>query len=119
MTTAVNPPSTDLHNTVQRYFEQAKAPLLINSCEIDAMFPREAQEKTDAILGGGRFAPGYARTYWEGCTHGFAVRGDMVRHPLEDATASVADGPEQDDPRVRAGKEGAFRATVEFLRAHL
>ena len=56
--------------------------MLINSCETDAMFPKEAQEKTDAILGGGRFAPGYARTYWEGCTHGFAVRGDMVRHPF-------------------------------------
>lgn len=65
---------------MQRYYTQADAPLLINSCETDAMFPKEAQEKTDAILGGGRFAPGYARTYWEGCTHGFAVRGDMVRH---------------------------------------
>ncbi|EPT00987.1 hypothetical protein FOMPIDRAFT_1060100 [Fomitopsis schrenkii] len=86
---------------IERYYTQADAPLLINSCETDAMFPKEAQEKTDAILGGGRFAPGYARTYWEGCTHGFAVRGDM------------------DDPRVRAGKEGAFRVTVEFLREHL
>lgn len=42
------------------------------------MFGLEAQAKADEILGGGKFAPGYERTYWEGCTHGFAVRGDMV-----------------------------------------
>lgn len=29
-------------------------------------------------MGDGKFAPGYQRTYWDGCVHGFAVRGDLV-----------------------------------------
>ncbi|KAI0331654.1 alpha/beta-hydrolase [Cubamyces sp. BRFM 1775] len=82
---------------LEKYASQSKAPLLINSCETDSMFPPEAQAKADEILGGGKFAPGYTRTYWEGCTHGFAVRGDIS------------------NPKVKAGKEGAFKATVEFL----
>ncbi|KAH9933392.1 alpha/beta-hydrolase [Fomitopsis serialis] len=86
---------------MEKYLAESKAPLLINSCEVDDMFPKEAQAKVDAILGGGRFRPGYERTYWEGCVHGFAVRGDMS------------------NPSVRAGKEGAFKASVEFLRKHL
>ena len=57
----------------------AKAPLLINSCEVDTQFPAEKQAKADAVLGDGKFAPGYLRTYFDGCTHGFSVRGDMVR----------------------------------------
>lgn len=63
---------------MQAYRDKAKAPLLINSCEVDPAFPLEAQAKADEILGDGKFAPGYERTYWEGCTHGFAVRGDLV-----------------------------------------
>ena len=51
-------------------------PLLINSCEVDNQFPPELQAKTDEILK--NFAPGYERTYWDGCVHGFAVRGDIV-----------------------------------------
>jgi hypothetical protein len=38
---------------------------------------------------------------YPGCEHGFAVRGDMS------------------DEKVKAGKEGAFEATVKFLQAHL
>ena len=68
----------DCCETVQKYVESSKAPLLINSCTVDQMFPIEAQSKADEIFGGGKFAPGYERTYWDGCTHGFAVRGDMV-----------------------------------------
>ena len=64
---------------MKEYFEKAKAPLLINSCEIDPAFPIESQAVADQVLGDGAFPPGYERTYWEGCTHGFAVRGDMVR----------------------------------------
>lgn len=64
------------------------------------MFPPEAQAKADEILGNGKF-PGYKREYFPGCTHGFAVRGDMT------------------DPLVKAGKEGAFKATVEFFLANL
>lgn len=86
---------------LEKYLVQSKAPLLINSCEIDRMFPKEAQTAADVILGGGKFAPGYERTYWPGCVHGFSVRGDMS------------------DPHVKAGKEGVFKASVEFLIKHL
>ncbi|TBU40752.1 dienelactone hydrolase endo-1,3,1,4-beta-D-glucanase [Dichomitus squalens] len=81
---------------LQEYFEKAKAPLLINSCEVDNAFPQEAQKVADEIFSG-KFAPGYERTYWEGCTHGFAVRGDLS------------------NPKIKAGKEGSFEATVKFF----
>ncbi|TBU22617.1 alpha/beta-hydrolase [Dichomitus squalens] len=86
---------------LQKYFEVAKAPLLINSCEVDQQFPIESQKVADEILGDGKFAPGYQRTYWPGCVHGFAVRGDLSK------------------PEVKAGKEGAFKATVEWFQKYL
>ncbi|KAI0731391.1 alpha/beta-hydrolase [Earliella scabrosa] len=99
---AVSHPSLlKIPDDIQKYLEVSKAPLLINSCETDSMFPIPAQEQTDAILGGGKFAPGYERTYWPGCVHGFAVRGDLS------------------NPQVKAGKEGAFKANVEFLIKYL
>ena len=52
-------------------------------------------------MGGGKFAPGYKREHFDGCSHGFAVRGDM----------SI--------PKVKAGKEGAFKASVEWFQKHL
>ncbi|KAG1817091.1 dienelactone hydrolase [Suillus subaureus] len=88
-------------NDLETYFSTSQAPLLINSCEIDHMFPAAAQAKADEIFGDGKFAPGYKREYFPGCTHGFAVRGDIK------------------DPLVKAGKEGAFKATVEFFLEHL
>ena len=63
-------------------------------------FPIEAQAKADELLGNGKFAPGYRREFFEGCMHGFAVRGDL------------------NDPKVKAGKEGAFKATVEWLKTY-
>ncbi|KAI0369119.1 alpha/beta-hydrolase [Pilatotrama ljubarskyi] len=86
---------------LEKFALQSRAPLLINSCEVDHVFPKEAQEKADEILGGGKFAPGNERTYWEGCEHGFAVRADVS------------------DPKVKAGKEVAFKATIKFLIKHL
>lgn len=86
---------------LEKYASTAKAPLLINSCTIDTQFPLDAQAKADEILGNGKFAPGYLREYFEGCTHGFAVRGDLS------------------DPKVKAGKEGAFKSTVEWFFKHL
>jgi dienelactone hydrolase len=82
---------------LEAYVAKATAPILINSCTVDSQFPLEAQAKADEIFGNGKFAPGYKREYFEGCTHGFAVRGDMS------------------DPKVKAGKEGAFKATVDFM----
>ncbi|XP_006462982.1 hypothetical protein AGABI2DRAFT_186783 [Agaricus bisporus var. bisporus H97] len=86
---------------LERYRKEAKAPLLINSCTIDVQFPLEAQEQADRILGEGKYEPGYKREYFKGCTHGFAVRGDMS------------------DPKVKAGKEGSFKATVEWFSKYL
>ncbi|TBU47535.1 alpha/beta-hydrolase [Dichomitus squalens] len=86
---------------LKKYFEVAKAPLLINSCEVDQQFPIESQKVADEIFGEGKFAPGYQRTYWPGCVHGFAVRGDLSKS------------------EVKAGKEGAFKASVEWLRKYL
>ncbi|TFK39472.1 chlorocatechol-degradation protein [Crucibulum laeve] len=86
---------------LEKYVKTSKAPLLLNTCTVDSQFPPEAQAKADEILGGGKFAPGYKREYFEGCTHGFAVRGDMS------------------DPKVKAGKEGAFKATVDWFQNKL
>ncbi|XP_006459821.1 hypothetical protein AGABI2DRAFT_191660 [Agaricus bisporus var. bisporus H97] len=82
---------------LETYLNKSKVPLLINSCTVDSQFPIPAQEKADQILGNGKFEPGYKREYFDGCTHGFAVRGDLS------------------DPKVKAGKEGAFKATVEWF----
>lgn len=81
----------------QKYVSTSTAPLLINSCEVDQMFPAESQEIADKLFGEGKFAPGYRREYFDGCSHGFTVRGDMSQ------------------PKVKAGKEAAFKATVEWF----
>ncbi|KAF8141934.1 hypothetical protein EV363DRAFT_1309421 [Boletus edulis] len=79
-------------------FKQTKVPLLINSCKIDQVFPIDSQAQADVILGGGLTKTDlYRREYFDGCTHGFAVRGDMS------------------NPKVKAGKEGAFKAIVGFF----
>ncbi|GBE90106.1 Protein AIM2 [Sparassis crispa] len=99
VTVVSHPSLLKMPEDYQRYVAESKAPLLINSCEIDHQLHREAQAQADVVLTG--FAPGYKRTYWEGCTHGFTIRGDLS------------------NPKVKAGKEGAFKATVEFLLKYL
>ncbi|KAJ7663906.1 Alpha/Beta hydrolase protein [Mycena polygramma] len=84
---------------LEKYLAQSKAPLLINSCSDDPQFPKEAVGHADRILAG--FAPGYKREHFEGCSHGFAVRGNLS------------------DPKVQEGKEGAFKATVEWFKKYL
>ncbi|KAJ7483315.1 dienelactone hydrolase endo-1,3,1,4-beta-D-glucanase [Mycena latifolia] len=84
---------------LEKYVATATAPLLINGCTFDTVFPPEAQAQADTIFAD--FAPGYKREYFDGCTHGFAVRGDLT------------------DPKVKAGKEGAFTATVEWMLKYL
>jgi len=100
-TALAHPSRMEIPGDLEKYRDVSKAPLLINSCEVDQAFPAEAQKTADEILGNGKFAPGYERLYWDGCTHGFAVRGDLS------------------NPKVKAGKEGAFTATVELFRKHL
>jgi len=86
---------------LEKYCKEVTAPLLINSCDVDQMFPPEARTKADEVFGNGKFAPGYKREHWDGCKHGFAVRGDVR------------------DPLVKAGKEGSFKATVEWFKKYL
>ncbi|KIM77955.1 hypothetical protein PILCRDRAFT_824949 [Piloderma croceum F 1598] len=96
-----HPSQLKVPDDLEKYFALAKAPLLINSCSNDSQFPHEAQVKADEIFGDGKFAPGYVREYFDGCIHGFAVRGDMS------------------DPKAKAGKEGAFQKSVLFFQSHL
>ncbi|KAJ7610159.1 dienelactone hydrolase [Roridomyces roridus] len=84
---------------IEKYASTSKAPLLINGCELDDQFTPSAQATTDSLLE--EFAPGYKREYFERVHHGFAVRGDMS------------------DPKAKAGKEGAFKATVEWFHRYL
>lgn len=77
----------------------SKAPLLINSCTVDSQFPLESSAKADELFA--KFEPGYKREYFEGCHHGFAVRGDLS------------------DPVAKAAKEGSFKATVEWFISKL
>ncbi|KAJ7267426.1 Alpha/Beta hydrolase protein [Mycena rebaudengoi] len=75
----------------------SKVPLLINSCEIDSHFPIESQAMADELLDHGNYKPGYKRTFWEGCSHGFATKGGLS------------------DPRVKAGRDGALTATADWF----
>ncbi|KAG1738863.1 uncharacterized protein EDB91DRAFT_1249022 [Suillus paluster] len=92
----------DLEATLITYFIKAKVPLLINACKNDRSFPAESQAKAGEISGDGKFAPGYRLEYFPGCTHEFAVRGDLT------------------DPLVKAGKEeGSFKTSVGFFLTYL
>ncbi|TFK69292.1 chlorocatechol-degradation protein [Pluteus cervinus] len=82
----------------EKYKSLSKAPLLMNTCDFDPWFPPESQAKASECLSS--FPHKFARRHWEGCTHGFAVRGDM------------------NNPKVKAGKEGAFLAVVDWFEAH-
>ena len=73
-------------------------PMVFNTCETDNMFGPDAQKKADEILGEDK---NYERTYWEGCSHGFAVRGDPS------------------DPKAKKGKDGAFEAAIKVLKEKL
>jgi dienelactone hydrolase len=96
-----HPSLLEVPGDLEKYAAVSKAPLLMNTCTIDEQFPHESQKVADDVLGDGKFAPGYKREYFEGCTHGFAVRGDLQ------------------DPKVKAGNEGAFKATIEWLIKYL
>ena len=79
MCVAYRPPISMFAQNVasQIYIEKSKAPLLINSCEFDELFPLPLADKADKKFA--NFAPGYRRVHFEGIHHGFATRGDLVR----------------------------------------
>lgn len=96
-----HPSLLEVPSDFEKLIAQSNNPVLINSCEFDERFPKESQKIADEMLGDGKYKPGYLRTYWEGCNHGFAVRGDLSQ------------------PQVKKGKEGAFQAAVDFFKKHL
>ena len=80
------------------------------------MFPIEAQSKADEMFGSGKFAPGYERTYWDGCTHGFAVRGDLVgltSNGLPLARVLIGIFPEK--PSSQGGQRGRVQGQRRIL----
>ncbi|KZV70953.1 alpha/beta-hydrolase [Peniophora sp. CONT] len=96
---ATSHPSLLSIEDLEKYSSSASVPLLINSCEIDEQFGSEKQAKAKELFKD--YKAGFSMPYFEGCTHGFAVRGDMS------------------DPKVKAGKEGAFKNTVEWFKKYL
>ncbi|KAI6040300.1 dienelactone hydrolase family-domain-containing protein, partial [Pisolithus marmoratus] len=80
--------------------QKAKAPLLLEMGDQDTEVSVEKQEGIDAILGDGKYAPGYKRECWPGCSHGFAVRADVLI------------------PQQLEGKEGSFNSSVAWLEKY-
>jgi len=80
---------------------KSHGPLLINSCEIDPQFGAEAQNQTDAILGNGRYEPGYKRTYYPGASHGFGLRANLS------------------NPAEKRAFDESYKEIVKWFDAHL
>jgi dienelactone hydrolase len=98
---ASHPSLLKIPDDLEKYLASSQAPLLLNTCTVDGQFPPSAQATADELFGGGKFKPGYTREYWDGCVHGFAVRGDL------------------NDKNVKKGMEGAFKAAVEWFGQYL
>ncbi|KAF8524575.1 alpha/beta-hydrolase [Hysterangium stoloniferum] len=96
-----HPSLLKMPDDLETLLAKSKAPMLINSCDVDGQFPKESCELADNLLGDGKYAPGYKRVHWKGCVHGFAVRGDLS------------------DPLVKAGKEGSFKETAAWIKKYL
>jgi hypothetical protein len=62
------------------------------------MMSPEAQAQLDEIFKG--YAPGYKRNFYDGWEHGFAVRGNLS------------------NPKIKAGKEGAFEESVKWFKEY-
>ncbi|THH27069.1 hypothetical protein EUX98_g7119 [Antrodiella citrinella] len=98
--TILSTPSRMDRGTFEKYRETSRAPLLLHGCEVDRMFTQEVQAVADEVLENGQFHPGYERTYWDGCNHGFASKDDA-------------------DAKAKAAKEGVFEVSVKFFRKYL
>jgi len=92
-------PSLLKSEDLDTYIQKSKAPLLINSCEFDEMFPPSLAQTADEKFA--KYAPGYHRAHYDGVNHGFAARGDLT------------------NPTIKAAKEGAFKGSVEWFIKHL
>ncbi|KAI6011618.1 hypothetical protein EDC04DRAFT_2609853, partial [Pisolithus marmoratus] len=92
-----HPSQVVVPTTFETLAQKAKAPFLLEMGSEDNDIPVPKQEEIDAILGGGKYAPGYKRDCWPGCPHGFAVRGDIL------------------DTEQFAGKEGSFNNSIAWL----
>ncbi|GAA5870601.1 hypothetical protein JCM1840_004813 [Sporobolomyces johnsonii] len=73
-------------------------PMLWHNALKDYHFGPEQQATAKKILGDNS---AHVFMDWEGQEHGFAIRGDS------------------DQPEVKAAAEGAFKASVEFIKKHL
>ncbi|KAF9016852.1 hypothetical protein BDZ89DRAFT_1166036 [Hymenopellis radicata] len=79
---------------------QSHVPIEINNAEFDTLFTTELAAETDEVMLG-QYPPGYKRLQYNGVGHGFTVR----------ANAS--------DPVQVAAKEGAFHASLSWIKDHL
>ena len=66
------------------------------------MFLQNVQKVADEIAG--KFAPGYERTYWDACLHGFAV-GETWHYPYVSwvSCAGVVDTAFTEQPKLKDG----------------
>ncbi|KIY65945.1 alpha beta-hydrolase [Cylindrobasidium torrendii FP15055 ss-10] len=95
---ATHPSMLECPSDFEAYVSKSSSPLLLNTGGLDVYFPPKIYGTIDTIFDG--FAPGYKRTLYEGCAHGFAVRGDIR------------------DPKVKQAKESAFEESIKWLRKH-
>ncbi|KAI6097365.1 Alpha/Beta hydrolase protein [Pisolithus croceorrhizus] len=60
----------------QTLADEGKAPFLLELGSEDTELSPCDQQEIDSIFG--KYCHGYKRKVWDGCPHGFAVRGDML-----------------------------------------
>jgi len=99
--TTAHPSRLDVPIDFEIMKAQSHVPLQINNAELDTGFTQDLALKTDAVLGDGQYDPGYLRRQFDCVGHGFAVS----------ANAS--------DPIQAAAKQGAFDASLAWIKTHL
>ncbi|KAI5994328.1 hypothetical protein EDD15DRAFT_2387751 [Pisolithus albus] len=91
----------DYLNIFQNLADNGKAPFLFEMGSEDTELSPSQQEEIDGIFCGDKpYPPGYKRKCWDGCPHGFAVRGDML------------------DEQQFAGKKGSFHDSIGWLKQY-
>ncbi|KAI6101020.1 dienelactone hydrolase [Pisolithus croceorrhizus] len=95
-----HPSQVQVPATFQTLAEKGKAAFLLELGSEDTELSASDQEEIDNIFGDGKYAPGYKCKVWDGCPHGFAVRGDML------------------DEQQFAGKAGSFEDSIAWLKQY-